>query len=78
VDFVTISEDTNPVAATLHCATGGKFIFHNNEEDDFHDVLDNEGNVIGQGYRGPYVSGFAVHTKAFAGFVDEAQIVYVD
>jgi hypothetical protein len=76
--MATIRDDTNPVCAAYFAVVGGTFRLREAESGAGYDVLDDDGNVIGAASRSCYgASGFAVHTKPFAGFVPEAQIEYV-
>lgn len=74
--------NASPVSAVAYAITGGKFRVRLTEDNGpgrrWGQVLDNDNNVIGEAsdytYRG---KGFAVHTKPYAGYVPENQIIFV-
>lgn len=78
----TINENTNPVSAVLHAVTGGKFRVRltTDEGPGRRDgyVLDDSDNIIGSASDATYNGrGFAVHTKPYAGYVPEEDIIFV-
>ena len=73
---------TDSVSAVWYALTGGKYIVRLTDEhaqpgNRSGDVLDSDGKVIGSAsdyiYGG---AGFAVHTRAFGGYVPTEQIVF--
>jgi hypothetical protein len=82
--MTTISQETDSVAAVFFAVLGGKFRLRLEDPKAppgrrFADVLDDQGNRIGGAYDYVYSgTGYAVHTRAFAGYVPEAQIEYVE
>jgi hypothetical protein len=80
---VTIRDDTSPVAGVLYAVLGGRFIVRLDDPKAEPGrrsgrVLDDDGNVIGTASQYPYgASGYAVHTKAYGGFVPIAQVIEV-
>lgn len=76
--MTTINQETKCVEAVWFAVLGGKFILRKDGDSDrFCYVLDDEGNVIGSAQR-IYANGYAVHTKPYAGYVNDKQIVFVD
>jgi len=73
--MATIRDDTSPVVAVFFAVAGGKFRFRH--VDGFIQVLDDSDQVIGDAHPMP-MGGYAVHTRPFAGHVDEAQVIWVD
>ncbi len=79
----TISSNTNCVSAMRHAVLGGTFRVRLNEDRGpghrWGEVLDDAGNVIGSAQDYTYGgSGFAVHTRPFAGYVPTHQIEFVE
>jgi len=71
----TISDDTSPLTAVFFVVAGGKFRFK--RVNGFIRVLDEEDKVIGLAHP-MSMGGYAVHTRPFAGHVDESQVVWVN
>ena len=82
-EMKTIKEDTNPVTAVWFALMGGKFRVRLHVEDHptvsrWGDVLDDDDNVIGSASDFIYGGrGFAIHTKAYGGFVPSENIDFV-
>lgn len=83
----TITNETNPITAVWHSITGGKFRVrltidkYNSDQPGkrYGDVLDNDGNRIGDASDYIYGGrGFAIHTRPFGGFVPLEQIEFVE
>lgn len=70
----TIRQDMSPVAAVFFACAGGKFRFR--DESGFIRVLDDQNRVIGSAHR-LYRNGYTVHTRPFAGYVSDSQVVWV-
>lgn len=69
----TITNDMSPVAAALFACAGGKFRFR--DEGGSIRVLDDQNRVIGSAHRF-YCDGYAVHTRPFAGYVSDSQVIW--
>ncbi len=81
---MAVNADTSAVAAVWYSLLGGKFPvrLHDGCREPGHrygDVLDEAGTTIGSAHDYIYGGrGWAVHTKPFAGYVPDEQIVIVE
>ena len=75
----TITAETDSVSAVWFACARGKFILRVQEEfsPNWADVLDSQGNVIGDAHQMYSDGGWAVHTAPFAGYVSPSQVVFV-
>ena len=75
----TLTGTENALEGVYFSVLGGTFKLKKTTVDGytFHDVVNDDGQVIGSAHR-IYSDGWAVHTKPYAGYVPDSQIVMVD